>query len=660
MAYSKRGKTRKDEPRRKPETVLTQLIEWADSINVAEEIDGDRLANIGDRVVSEYDIDENSRADWKRSAEKALERAEMKTSTKSYPFDGAANVKYPMLTVAALQFSSRAYMAIVDGQRIVKGQVIGADKDGAKRSKADRVSKHMSYQLSTEMPEWEEDTDTLLHQLPIVGCAFRKVFYDPVLKRNRSEMVSALDFVVNQKTRSLDTVPRATHIFTLYPHEIEERICDGVFVDCDLGLAGGSDGDDDEPHVFLEQHRYLDLDEDGHREPWIVTVHKDTSKVVRITANYDPAKLTIDAEHNRIGRIARYNTFVKFPFFRDFKGGFYDLGFGKLLESLNEVIDSTINQMLDAGHLQNAGGGFIGSGLGLKKNQLRFAPGQYHVVQSSGQKISEAIFNMQHPGPSQVLFNMLGMMVESAKEIASVKDILSGELARNQTATTTLAMIEQGMKVYTSIYKRIYRALKKEYALLAALNGKFLPDEVYYVMQDDEKAVARADYDMTNFDMVPVADPNIVTDAQKMARAQLIMELIKAPGMNAHEGLRRVLEAAGIDNTEELLTDPAQQPPPPEAIAQQEAMAADVEKKKADAVAAGAKAQKDSAEAAVAQDDAERILQERQTTDFQEELYRSMRSAGFEPPEPEVQLAIVANNGNGGGKGRKSGVRANG
>jgi len=419
-----------------------------------------------------------------------------------------------------------------------------------------------------------------------------------------------------------------------------------VFLDCDLGLAVGNDGDDDEPHEFLEQHRYLDLDEDGFREPWIVTVHKDTSKVVRIVANYDPATLTIDPDKNRIGRIARYNTFVKYPFFRDFKGGFYDLGFGKLLESLNEVIDSTINQMLDAGHLQNAGGGFIGSGLGLKKNQLRFAPGQYHVVQAAGSKLRESIYNMEHPGPSAVLFNPLGMMVESAKEIASVKDILSGDLARNQTATTTLAMIEQGMKVYTSIYKRIYRALKKEYGLLAELNSKFLPDEQYFVMQDDRKAIARQDYDMRSLDIMPVADPNIVTDMQKMARAQLLMETAQMPGVNAHEALRRVYEAAGIDNVEKLLQDPAQAQPSPQEQAAQQGMVAQIEEAKGKAALVQAKAKKEEADAAVAQDNAERELKKRQEDDYRNELHDMLKKNGFAPPEPPIAL-VVSNDGGG-------------
>ncbi len=641
MAYKAKSSKRKKgdgETRVSGAQALRKLIEWADLDNVAEEIDSDRLSTLGARVVNEYELDESSRADWVTKAEKALDRAKLKSTKKSYPFDGCANVKSPTLAVAALQFQARAYPAIVDGQRIVKGTIVGDDggiptmgpdgqpaidpqtgepqwqtKPGEKKSKADRISKHMSYQLINEMPEWEEDTDVLLGQVPIVGCAFRKVFYDSILRRNRSEMVPALDFVVHQKTRSLETVPRMTQIFDLYPHEIEDRVADGIYLDCDLGIAMGADGDDDAPHEFLEQHRYIDLDEDGYREPWIVTVHKDTAKVVRIVANFDPAELKLKPA-GKLARIPRYNMFVKYPFFRDPEGGFYDLGFGELLEPLSEVIDSTLNQMLDAGHLQNAGGGFIGSGLRLKKNQLRFAPGQYHVVDAQGQKVREAIVNMEHPGPSNVLFQLLGMMVEWSKEIANIKDILTGDQPRNQPATTTLAMIEQGMKVYTSIYKRIYRSLKKEYALLFALNGKHLPDEQYMTILDNRMAIARSDYEAGSMDVLPAADPNMVTDMQKMQRAQVYLEVGTKPeavqaGVDPRECLRRFFDALGAEEIEKLMPPKPQQPSPPEQM-QMEGMTAEVEQKKGEAMKA-------TAEGMMAQDKAQKHKRKSDADEFE-------------------------------------------
>lgn len=635
-----------EEPRVSGAKALRKLIEWAELDNVAEKLDEQQLNVLGDRVIAEYKIDESSRTEWKEKAERALDRAKLKTSKKTYPFDGAANVKNPILATAALQFAARAYPAIVDGLRIVKGQVVGDDRGvpmmgpdgqpvvnpqtgelqwqvqpGAKRSKAERIGKHMSYQLLNEMPEWEEDTDVLLGQIPVIGCAFRKVFYSKVLGRNQDEMISALDFVVNQSTRSLDTVPRMTQLFKLYPHEIEERQNAGVFLDIDLGIAPGAGDDEDAPHKFLEQHRYIDLDGDGYREPWVVTVHEDTGKVVRIVANFDPNQLRLGEDGN-LARIARYNMFVKYPFFRDPAGGFYDLGFGELLEPLSEVIDSTVNQMLDAGHLQNAGGGFIGSGIRLKKNQMRFAPGQYHVVEASGSAIKDAIVNMQHPGPSDVLFQLLGMMVEWSKDIANVKDVLTGDQQRNQPATTTLALIEQGMKVYTSIYKRIYRALKKEFELLFKLNAKHLPEQQYITIMDTELAVAREDYDQGSMDVLPAADPNQVTDIQKMQRAQVYLEVGTKPeavqaGVDPRECFLRFFDAMGAEEVEKLIPPKPAQPSPAEQM-QMRGMAAEVAEKEGDA-------QKAQAEGMLAFDAASRQKRATDAAEFGSRLQNELQ-----------------------------------
>lgn len=611
------GKQRKRDGREGPrgETVLKQLLEWAESPNVAEDLTDQQLNDIGCRVVRECDIDEQSRSEWLEVAKRALERVKLKSTAKNYPFENASNIKYPLLTTAALQFAAKAYPAIIEGQRVVKGQVIGDDKDGTKRSKADRISKHMSYQLLNEMTEWEEDTDTLLHQLPIVGCAFRKTWYDITLQRNRSEMVSALDLVVNNGSRSLDTVPRITQLFELYPHEIEEKQASGEYLDIDLGQAQSADGDEDEPHEFLEQHRFLDLDDDGRREPWVVTVHKETERVVRIVANYDPAALKV--ESGKIARIARYNMFTKYPFFRDPNGGFYDLGFGELLDGISRAIDTSINQMFDAGHLQNAGGGFIGSGVSLKKSQLRFTPGVYHNVNAPGTKIREAIYNMEHPGPSPVLFQLLGMMVEAGKEIANIKDILTGEMPKqNQTATTTLAVIEQGMKVFTAIYKRIYRAMKAEFAKLFTLNARHLPEEQYFMVLDDRKAVKREDYELGTMDMIPVADPNVVTDMQRMARAEAIIQVARdpvlGPAVNIPAHVDRYYSILGVEDVEELLP-PQQEGANPQEQLQMEGAMAEVEKAKGEA-------RKTNAEATTAELDAEKKLKQKEVEDFEKDF----------------------------------------
>lgn len=593
MAYAEAKTDKKKSPAL--DKTLARLVKLEAMANIATDLDDEELQKIGYDVEREYKIDKASRSDWEEASNRAMDIALQVRKPKNYPFEGAANIKYPLVTVAALQFGARAYPAIVDGARIVKAQVVGNDqgvpiKDdngdprldpmsgeplwimppGFKRAKADRVSKHMSYQLLNEMEEWEEDTDVLLHHLPIVGCAFRKVWRSETLGRNKAEMVPAIHLVVNNKVRSLDEAPRVTHEIFLYPQEIEERQRVETFLECDLpspSIADGADvGDEDAPHMFLEQHRFLDLDEDGYKEPYIVTVHKDSCKVVRIVANFRMEAVKDNGK--KIVRIPKDQYFVKYSFIPDPKGGFYDIGFGRLLESLGETIDTTINQMLDAGHLQNAGGGFIGAGIRLKKGgQIKVSPGRYEQVEFSGQNLRDQIHMHQHQGPSPVLFQLLGMMVEAAKDITAVKDILTGDTGGQvQTATTTLAMIEQGLKVFTAIYKRIYRALKDEFKLLFELNARNIDEKAYYTFNDEQEVVEKSDYDLQSMDICPVADPKMVTDMQRSARAQVLMQIGQDPALgplqDPMEALRRIYDAVGMEEPDKLIKK--QQGPSPE------------------------------------------------------------------------------------------------
>jgi len=627
MAYEYAGASQSKSGRKTPklERILVKLTEFAKTDNLAyilpdqpNEQYPHGLEDIGQQVIRGYEIDKRSRTEWEEMTKKAMDIALQIRQPKNYPWPGAANIKYPLVTVAALQFGARAYPAIVDGNRIVKAQILGSDEGvpvmtpqgpamqqgpdgqpmpvwqtppGFKRDKADRVSQHMSYQLLTEMEEWEEDTDVLLHHIPIIGCAMRKVYRSDELKRNKSEMIPAIHLVVNNRVRNLVEAPRITHEVFLYPQEIEERKRNGTFLDIELpspatGITeeDSVDGDDDSaPSLFLEQHCFFDLDEDGYKEPYIVTVHKDCGKVVRMVANYSIDEVQHDAK--RIIRIPKGQYFVKYSFIPDPKGGFYDIGFGKLLESLGETIDTTINQMLDAGHLQVAGGGFIGTGVRFKKRNLSLTPGKYEQVEING-KLGDQIYNHQFPGPSAVLFSLLGMMVEAARDITAVKDILTGDTGDKgvQTATTTLALIEQGLKVFTAIYKRVYRSLKKEYKLLFALNAKYMEDKTYFTFLDKQQAVAKSDYDVMSLDIMPVADPKMVTDMQRGARANVLLQIAGSPlgvAQNPVEALKRVYDSLGIEEAEKLIVQ--QQGPTPE---QQLAMAnaeAEIKQKQAQA-----------------------------------------------------------------------------
>lgn len=551
----------------------SRLIDYIQSPNIAEMLEDKSLGKIGKKALDEYQIDEDSRAQWKEDTKKAMDLAKMVKQEKNYPWPKASNVKYPIITTAAIQFNARSYPAIVKGTEVVKGQVVGDDPANDKASRALRISEHMSYQLLHEMKEWEADEDRQLLVLPIVGTDFKKSYFDPSMGRNVSVRVSAENCVVNNKAKSLETAPRISEIFTLYPHEIVEKIRFGIYRDDNYYSENSRD--EYEPIEFIEQHRVLDLDGDGYPEPYIVTIHRASAKVARIVARYEPQDVTLidesktiqisleewvslgASETMQIAKINPIHYYTKYGFIPDPDGGFYDIGFGILLNPMNESINTTLNQLIDAGHLSNTGGGFIGRGLRMKRGEIRFKPGEYKTVDVPGDNIRNNIVPLQFPGPSAVLFQLLGMLIQATREVTSVSEIMSGDsqMAMAQP-TTVMALIEQGQMVFGAIYKRIYRSLTEEFKKLYRLNSIYLEDQVYFRVMDEEKAVARNDYVMGDMDVIPVSDPSLATDQQKLARANFLMQFVQDPFFSPMEIRRRMLEAAKIEDIDKLLVPP--------------------------------------------------------------------------------------------------------
>lgn len=543
-----------------------------DAGNVADLLSDEKLATLGDIVCREYQIDEDSRKDWRLLHGEALKLAQQVAEAKNYPWPNAANVKYPLLTTAAIQFAARAYPAIVNGPQVVKAKVVGKDEDGQKKARGERVADHMSYQLVDEMTEWEEDTDKLLHVLPIAGLAYRKTYRDPMLGRNRSELCTPDRIAINDNAKDIDTVPRITQICDYYPFEVREKVKGGAWREIDLEVKSE---DTEDPHVFLEQHRLYDLDGDGYPEPYICTVHRDQRKVVRIEPNFEPEDV-IPNEAGEVVRIERRKFFTKFSFIPNPSGGFHDIGFGMLLRPINETINTVINQLLDAGHLATVGGGFIGSGGRLKGGTLRFRPGEWKKVDVSGVSLRENLVPLPAKEPSPVLFQLLGLLIEAAKDISAVNDVMTGEgQGRNASPTTTLALIEQGMQVFSAIYKRVFRALKSEYGKLYHLNRLWIEEDEYFTVLDDQKSVQKDDYAEGDFDIVPVADPNVVTNMQKLARAEFLFQFRDDPYFEPLALRQRLLEAAGIKDVEDVILPE----PPPNPMAMLEADKMDIEKR---------------------------------------------------------------------------------
>lgn len=542
--------------------------------NIATRLKDDKLSEISRKVITEYEIDDNSRSEWKARMEGAMDLAMLVSGPdKTYPFEKASNVKYPLLTTAALQFQARAYPAIVPGDRIVKCKVNGRDPQGEKADRGERVSEFTSWQLTEEMPEWEPDTDKLLVILPIVGCVFRKKYWDPALGRQVSRLVTADRLVVNYRARSLEDVPRITEEMTLYPYEIGERIADGRFKAFEYNQSQADtrdkpedqqqDADDpDTPHLFLEQHRLLDLDGDGYPEPYIVTVHHGSQQVCRIVANFTEHTVRMNQEGTKVVAIRKRDFYVKYGFLPSPDGGFYELGFGWLLKDNNEAINSNLNMMLDAGHVANVQGGIVSSALGIKEKSIRLKMGEWRVLNTSA-PLNQAVMPITYPGPSETLFKLLGLLVEMGKEVASIKDVLSGETKTNMQPTTVLALIDQGMQFFTAIYKRIHRSLKAELQIHQRLNEEHLSLETYNGFFDDEQQYdPQLDF-ADDMGISPISDPTVSSKMQALARAEFIQNVWKEhPNIISEaEVVQRMLQAGSIEDGAKLITPP--QPPDP-------------------------------------------------------------------------------------------------
>lgn len=559
------------------DTVLfDDLAALVDSENAAEGLDDDTLKTLGTLVVEEARIDDDSRSQWKEDYADALKLARMPKEAKDFPWPNSANIKYPLITQAAIQFNARAYPAIMSNGRIVKGRVIGPDPEGKKADRANRIGLHMSYQLTEQMVGWEDELDAELLILPVVGTTFKKTYRDYAKGVNVSEYVNAEDCIVNYRVKSIERAPRITQPFELYPNEIESYIRTGTFRkfeydnstgveveeldDADTSLSG-DDGainaqDSAAPHLFYEQHRWYDLDEDGYEEPWIVTVHVYTSTVVRITARFDPDGITRNAE-GHITRIKAVNHWTVKQFLPSLDGSIYGLGFGLLMGHMNETVNATINQLLDAGTNQNTGGGFISKAVQLGKNALgaviSFMPGEWKQVGVTGATLRESIVPRETPQPSNVLFKLLELMISTSKMISN-SDLLAGEMPpANTPATTTVTLIEQSLKVYSGVYKRIYRALREEFKKLHRLNRLYLTDEEYFTVVDEPNSVARADYEDRDCDVIPECDPNNMSDAVTMLRAQTLMDFVNDPEFDSRKIKMNLLEAMSIPDAKSFM-----------------------------------------------------------------------------------------------------------
>jgi len=545
--------------------------------NLAEELDDDTLISIGNDVVEGYETDKASREPWEKDLKTWTELALQISGNKTYPWPNAANIKYPLLATAAMQFAARAYPTLVpsDG-KIVKCRITGFDHDGEKTKRAERISKHMSYQVLEEMEDWEEDMDKLLICLPIAGTCFKKTYWNPNKQRNCSILVLPKTLVVNYFCRRLEEAERITEVLTQTKRKVKELQNQGLYLDVKLSdpsvgtedptksineaFQNTTSEDNTTPYIVLEQHTYLDLDQDGYSEPYIVTVELDSHKVLRIIPRFNGDSVIVD-EKSKVISIEATQYYTKYSFIPNPDGGFYDLGFGRLLGPLNNSANTIINQLVDAGSLSNLQSGFIGKGLRIKMGETKFVPGEWKAVNATGDDIKKQIFALPVREPSDVLFKLLDLLLKSGKELASVAEIFVGKMpGQNTPATTTMATIEQGMKVFTSVYKRVYRSLASEFKKIYKLNREYMNNEEYISVLDEP--VQQEDYKGPENDIYPGADPTAVSSQEKQAKIQAVMQLLQLGTIDPMAVTMLYLEAHEIPNPEKLMKQPQPQPDP--------------------------------------------------------------------------------------------------
>ena len=553
-----------------------KIEELLRSPNIAEMMDDEELSSLGQVMMNDITLDLNSRIEWEERNERANKLALQVVEKKTFPWPGASNVKFPLITIAAMQYHSRAYPALISNNEVVKCKVYGKDDDGEMHKRADRISRHMTYQVMEEDEGWEENTDKTLLVQAISGTAIKKSYFDPVKGHNVSELVLPNDFVVNYYTKSIPESPRVSHRILLSSNDLHERQVRGLFLKIDdepppttpaqSMLTNAREdaqgvrmptGDPDTPYEFFETHFWHDFDEDGYKEPYIAYIRRDTSKIYRIVARY--FEDSIEYHNGEIIRIKPEQYFTKYGFVPSPDGGFYDLGFGVLLGPTNDSVNTIVNQLIDAGTMSVTGGGFLGRGVKIKGGDYSFKPHEWKRVDSTGDDLRANIFPLPIREPNGVSFQLLQLLINYGERIAGATDMMTGvSPGQNTPAETSRNVVEQGMKVFNGIYKRTWRAMKEEFQKLYRLNQLYLPSEpVEFEYNNELQFVLPDDYSMDMKLVKPAADPNVVSDSQRQMQAQAVLQLAQSSGgFNMYEVQKRYLDALKVNAIDQILPDP--------------------------------------------------------------------------------------------------------
>lgn len=556
--------------------------------NLAEELDDTALGTLSSDLLSQYENNNETRKDWRDNYEKGLELLGYKYEDRTMPFKGASGVTHPLLAEAATQFQAQAFNELLPPNGPVRTVVMGV-VDKEKEQQAHRVKEFMNYYLMNVMQEYTPEFDQMLYYLPLAGSAFKKVYYDASLDRPVSTFVQATDLVVPYETSNLETCPIITHRIDMNVNDLRKQQIAGFYRDVEIlpsqstpsevraemnKITGVSPSQGDYDTTLLEFHVELDLDGFEHRDenaeetgiklPYIVTICEDMNTILSIRRNY-----LEDSEN-----FEKIEYFIHYKFLPGF--GFYGLGLIDTIGGLATTATASLRQLIDAGTLSNLPAGFKARGLRVRDDADPLQPGEFRDVDAPGGAIRDSLMPLPFKGPDTTLFQLLGFVVDAAQRFATITDMKVGDGNQQAAVGTTVAMLEQGARVMSAIHKRLHYAMRKEFKILARVMHEFLPQEYPYEVAGATPEVMAQDFD-DRIDVVPVSNPNIFSQAQRIALAQSQLELaMQAPDLhNLPEAYRRMYEALGVRDIDSILNAPELAAPQPKDPAQENVDALD-------------------------------------------------------------------------------------
>lgn len=557
--------------------------------NLAEEMPDRELSRIAGELLAEYDANKASRQDWEDAYANGLELLGFNYEERTQPFRGASGVTHPLLAEAATQFQAQAFNELLPATGPVRTAVMGSETT-EKQAQSQRVRQFMNYYITTVMEDYTPDMDQMLFYLPLAGSTFKKVYYDETMGRAVSKFIPAENLVVPYETSDLDTCPNITQSIRMSLNDLRKKQVAGFYLDIDVipaqedldsveseidRIDGVSPSQIDydctilECHVDLDLEGYEDTDDEGEptgiKVPYVVTISQDNGQILSIRRNY--------REEDDLKRKIQY--FVHFKFLPGF--GFYGLGLIHTIGGLSRTATAALRQLIDAGTLSNLPAGFKARGLRIRDDDDPLQPGEFRDVDAPGGAIRDSLMPLPFKGPDQTLFALLGFVVDAGQRFATITDMKVGDGNQQAAVGTTIALLEQGSRVMSAVHKRLHYAMRQEFKILSRVMSESLPQEYPYSVEGADASVMRSDFD-DRVDVIPISDPNVFSQAQRIALAQTKLQLAgAAPELhNMYEVYQDMYEALGVRDVDRIMKRIPDDEPEPKDPAQENIDAMDM------------------------------------------------------------------------------------